>query len=41
MLTEALEIIRLLWGGGYRSYQGKHMWLQDARVFDPTNASCL
>ncbi|MEV6263532.1 TIGR03557 family F420-dependent LLM class oxidoreductase [Streptomyces sp. NPDC051784] len=34
MLTEALEIIRLLWGGGYRSYQGKHLRLQDARVFD-------
>ncbi|MFI8815947.1 TIGR03557 family F420-dependent LLM class oxidoreductase [Streptomyces sp. NPDC055082] len=34
MLTEALEIIRLLWSGGYRSYEGKHLRLQDARVFD-------
>ncbi|WP_432543336.1 TIGR03557 family F420-dependent LLM class oxidoreductase [Kineococcus sp. SYSU DK002] len=31
---EALEIIRLLWRGGYRSYEGKHLRLEDARVFD-------
>ena len=31
---EALEIIRLLWRGGYRSYEGKHLQLEDARVFD-------
>src|SRR6202000_871433 len=31
---EALEIIRLLWRGGYRSYDGKHLQLEDARVFD-------
>jgi G6PDH family F420-dependent oxidoreductase len=31
---EALEIIRLLWQGGYRSYTGKHLQLEDARVFD-------
>jgi G6PDH family F420-dependent oxidoreductase len=31
---EALEIIRLLWKGGYRSYEGKHLQLEDARVFD-------
>ena len=31
---EALEIIRLLWRGGYQSYQGKHLQLEDARVFD-------
>jgi G6PDH family F420-dependent oxidoreductase len=31
---EALEIIRLLWKGGYRSYDGKHLQLEDARVFD-------
>lgn len=31
---EALEIIRLLWSGGYRSYDGKHLRLEDARVFD-------
>ncbi len=34
MLREALEIIRLLWEGGYRSYDGKHLQLEDARVFD-------
>ena len=31
---EALEIIRLLWQGGYRSYEGKYLQLQDARVWD-------
>ncbi len=31
---EALEIIRLLWQGGYQSYRGKHLQLEDARVFD-------
>lgn len=31
---EALEIIRLLWQGGYRSYEGRHLQLDDARVFD-------
>jgi G6PDH family F420-dependent oxidoreductase len=31
---EALEIIRLLWKGGYRSYDGKYLKLEDARVFD-------
>jgi G6PDH family F420-dependent oxidoreductase len=34
LLREALEIIRLLWSGGYHSYQGKHLTLEDARVFD-------
>lgn len=34
MLREALEIIRLLWSGGYRSYQGRYLQLEDARVFD-------
>ncbi|MCA2211985.1 TIGR03557 family F420-dependent LLM class oxidoreductase [Jidongwangia harbinensis] len=33
-LREALEIINLLWQGGYQSYQGKHLQLEDARVFD-------
>jgi G6PDH family F420-dependent oxidoreductase len=33
-LREALEIIRLLWRGGYRSYEGKYFQLDDARVFD-------
>ncbi|WP_089158184.1 TIGR03557 family F420-dependent LLM class oxidoreductase [Micromonospora sp. NBS 11-29] len=31
---EALEIIRLLWQGGYRSYEGRHLRVDDARVFD-------
>jgi G6PDH family F420-dependent oxidoreductase len=31
---EALEIIRLLWQGGYHSYDGKYIKLEDARVFD-------
>ncbi|MET9595514.1 TIGR03557 family F420-dependent LLM class oxidoreductase [Streptomyces sp. NPDC006516] len=34
MLREAIEIIRLLWRGGYQSYEGKHLRLADARVFD-------
>lgn len=34
MLREALEIIRLLWRGGYRTYEGKHLTIEDARVFD-------
>lgn len=33
-LREAIEIIRLLWRGGYQSYEGKHLQLEDARVFD-------
>ena len=31
---EALEIIRLLWQGGYQSYEGRYLQLEDARVFD-------
>ncbi|MBN9759315.1 hypothetical protein Ae406Ps2_3511c [Pseudonocardia sp. Ae406_Ps2] len=34
MLREALEIIRLLWTGGYRTYRGTHLSVEDARVFD-------
>ncbi|NMO90090.1 TIGR03557 family F420-dependent LLM class oxidoreductase [Actinomycetospora sp. TBRC 11914] len=34
MFRESLEIIRLLWQGGYRNYEGKHLTLEDARVFD-------
>ncbi|SFD45363.1 TIGR03557 family F420-dependent LLM class oxidoreductase [Streptomyces aidingensis] len=33
-LREALEIIQLLWQGGYRSYRGRHLQVHDARVFD-------
>ncbi|GAA4166366.1 TIGR03557 family F420-dependent LLM class oxidoreductase [Gryllotalpicola daejeonensis] len=34
MLREALEIIRLLWKGGYQSYDGEFLSLEDAQVFD-------
>lgn len=34
MLREALEIIRLLWDGGYRTYRGQYLSIEDARVFD-------
>ena len=34
MLAESIEIMRALWSGGYHSYEGKHLTLEDARVFD-------
>ncbi|RBY78947.1 LLM class F420-dependent oxidoreductase [Geodermatophilus sp. TF02-6] len=34
MLREALEIIKLLWQGGYQTYDGQYLQLEDARVFD-------
>jgi len=34
MLRESLEIIRLLWSGGYHTYRGRHLTLEEARVFD-------
>jgi hypothetical protein len=34
MLREAVEIIRLLWRGGYRSHEGRQLQLSHARVFD-------
>ena len=34
MFREALEIIRKLWQGGYQSYRGEYLQLEDARVFD-------
>ncbi|PTR32352.1 G6PDH family F420-dependent oxidoreductase [Rhodococcus sp. OK519] len=34
MLRESIDIIRLLWSGGYHSYRGRHIELEDARVFD-------
>ena len=33
-LREALEIINLLWRGGYQNYDGKYFQLNDAQVFD-------
>jgi G6PDH family F420-dependent oxidoreductase len=34
MLAEALEIMALLWEGGYHSYRGEWFDVEDARVFD-------
>jgi len=34
MLGEALEIIRLLWQGGRRSYRGRHLRVEQAQVWD-------
>ncbi len=34
MFREALDIIRLLWSGGYHSYDGEYLQLDEARVFD-------
>jgi len=34
MLKEALEIINLLWQGGYQSYEGRYLTLEDARIWD-------
>lgn len=33
-LREAIDVIRLLWQGGYQSYRGEFVRLEDARVFD-------
>ncbi|MFG1932893.1 TIGR03557 family F420-dependent LLM class oxidoreductase [Mycobacterium sp. NPDC048908] len=34
MLREALHIITMLWSGGFHSFHGKHLQLEDARVYD-------
>ena len=34
MLTEAIEIIRLLWEGGSKSHYGEHYVVENARVYD-------
>src|SRR4051794_7083255 len=34
IFREALEIIKLLWQGGYQNYDGRYLQLEDARVFD-------
>jgi G6PDH family F420-dependent oxidoreductase len=34
MLREALHIINALWSGGFHSFDGKHLKLEDARVYD-------
>ena len=33
MLKEAVEIMRLLWQGGLKSYYGKHLTLENARLY--------
>jgi len=33
MLEEAIEILRLLWEGGYQSHYGKHYTVEQARIF--------
>ena len=33
MLEEAIEILRLLWKGGYQSHYGKHYTVEQARIF--------
>ena len=33
MLAEAIEIIRLLWQGGMRSYRGRYFEVENARIF--------
>ena len=34
MLAEAIEVIRLLWQGGYRSHDGAHYLVENARIYD-------
>ena len=33
MLEEAIEVMRLLWQGGYQSHRGKHYTVEQARIF--------
>jgi G6PDH family F420-dependent oxidoreductase len=33
MLAEAVEIMRRLWRGGFQAYRGRHLALQDARLY--------
>jgi coenzyme F420-dependent glucose-6-phosphate dehydrogenase len=33
MLTEAIELIRLLWQGGSQTHRGKHYTVEDARIY--------
>ncbi len=34
MLAEAIDVLRLLWQGGFRSYRGRHVTVEDARIYD-------
>ena len=33
MLVEAIEVIRLLWKGGYQSHRGRHYTVENARIY--------
>src|SRR4051795_6380487 len=33
MLEEAVEVIRLLWQGGYQTHRGKHYTVEQARIY--------
>jgi coenzyme F420-dependent glucose-6-phosphate dehydrogenase len=33
MLAEAIDVIRLLWQGGYQSHRGRHYTVEDARLY--------
>jgi G6PDH family F420-dependent oxidoreductase len=33
MLEEAIEVIRLLWQGGYQTHRGKHYRVENARIY--------
>jgi coenzyme F420-dependent glucose-6-phosphate dehydrogenase len=33
MLEEAIEVIRLLWQGGYQSHRGRHYTVEEARIY--------
>jgi coenzyme F420-dependent glucose-6-phosphate dehydrogenase len=34
LLEEAIQLIRLLWEGGYRTHRGKHYTVENLRIFD-------
>jgi G6PDH family F420-dependent oxidoreductase len=34
MLEEAIEVMRLLWQGGYQTHRGKHYTVENARLYD-------
>jgi G6PDH family F420-dependent oxidoreductase len=34
MLEEAVEVIRLLWSGGFQSHRGRHYTVEKARIYD-------
>jgi G6PDH family F420-dependent oxidoreductase len=34
MLEEAVEVMRLLWQGGYQTHRGKHYIVESVRIFD-------